>query len=186
MYCSSRANLLVQGHPQRGIRSTRLILFGAVGLPVIFLMGCDWFEERPEILQCERWVQLGLAAPSTYKRIGVEIADSPPLSREEFQIRAGLDRAPQETGLRIRTVYLSYDAANGFGVPIRNTKACLFQVSEADRTRDLYRAVEMDRPGPPWRGLNEGSPELEAELKERWRADACCILEEGASNTVGP
>jgi hypothetical protein len=59
------------------------------------------------IEECERWAQAKLVAPSTYKRISVTVG------------------IPDEKTQR-QDVFISYDAANSYGTPIRQLEHCQF------------------------------------------------------------
>ncbi len=90
-------------------------------LAVYGLAGCG---DRPEISQCEQYVLGKLKAPSTYKRIAASGMGVPYPKPKQY------------------TVTVEYDAANSFGVPIRETQVCVFPLS-GDRP-DTSKYIDFD------------------------------------------
>lgn len=95
-------------------------------LGVSVLAGCT----PPEVKNCEGELLTELRSPSTYKRATAQVVEEP---RD----------APKEI-----VVYISYDAANIYGTPVREMKVCRypakngkpdFATKEAQETADLER-----------------------------------------------
>jgi hypothetical protein len=93
-----------------GNATARAALAIAVGA-TLSLAGCgpspSVAREREMVAQCEAWLQAKLVAPSTYKQIRVTVG------------------IPDEKTQR-QDVFVTYDAANSFGTPIRGLEHCQF------------------------------------------------------------
>ncbi len=96
------------------------------------LTGCSAFE-APEIADCEAGLLRTLKAPSTYKRIKASSTDL-----------SGI-------GKRQQSVRLEYDAANGFGVPIRGDVICVYAL-RSDGKVDLGSAQRIYPDGIQYSG----------------------------------
>lgn len=106
---------------------------GAVSA-ALMLTGCN----RPEVTACENFVRDGLRSPSSYRRIGIETSDQA-MSLSEFRNITGdkpggvlevmTDNAHKHG---IRTVSLEYDAQNGFGATLRETRQCYFRMRDGE------------------------------------------------------
>ena len=97
------------------------IRWTALCLLAIALSGCF---ERQEIQQCESYAIAKLKAPSTYKRIDASGAPTPQDRPTEY------------------TVTVSYDAANLYGVPIRETQVCVFPLKNGEP--DTSKHIDFD------------------------------------------
>ena len=104
---------------------------------------------KPEVSACEEFVKAGLSAPATYRRVTSEIRvervswaqhlEESPGDRDNDLLKRAFD-----LGQDRRIVSLTYDAQNGFGVPIRNTMQCAFRLSEGKLTdHNLEKAVQL-------------------------------------------
>ena len=110
------------------------------------LGGCNLLKGGgSEIAQCEAFVRGQLKAPSTYKRVHALASDSSLLTAREFQERLGDPVPPPESRLRLRDVSLTYEAQNGFGVPIEQTAYCQFKITEEDRESELISPLAVSR-----------------------------------------
>ncbi len=99
--------------------------FAAMALPVIVLAGCS--QDPPEIRACEAYVKAFIDAPATYKRASASSFES------------------VKDGQPIQSVTLNYDAANTFGVPVREMEFCKFALVRGKPvTRGYERGVGLD------------------------------------------
>ncbi|MDO9489032.1 MAG: hypothetical protein Q7J32_11705 [Sphingomonadaceae bacterium] len=121
-----------------------LTLAGAASLSM--LGGCDFIKGGSgEIARCEAFVKAQLRSPSTYKRVHASVFDSRLLTAAEFQERLGDKVPPPESALRLRSVSLTYEADNGFGVPIEERADCQFKVTEEERDAELISPDAITR-----------------------------------------
>lgn len=72
---------------------------------------------------CEDVITKDLRSPSTYKRVDTVIE-------------------PHEIGTDVRSVHITYDAANAFGTPVRGTGGCAFEV--APDTGEFPSKIELE------------------------------------------
>ena len=133
----------------RGEKAPRTKIRWSVMSLCSLLAACD----KPDVAACEQFIQAGLKAPSTYRRITIESHDIP-TTRRQFWADAGLPDPIKDPSSTIRalaqledrakitrrTTYISYDADNGMGVPIRGLNSCTFKLVDgelpsADRLR---------------------------------------------------
>ncbi len=71
---------------------------------LIFIAGCS--AEKPEVEDCERYLMPKLKAPATYKRVeGKSYVDG-----------------------KVAKVFITYDAANSYGTPIRGIQMCQYPI----------------------------------------------------------
>jgi len=96
---------------------------------VLFLLiaGCAEYTP-PEVRACEDYLMAKLKAPATYKRVGFSSAATD----------------------GIQHVSIEYDAANSYGVPLRETQLCAFPIKDgqpdvAYRDHDRDIEIEADR-----------------------------------------
>lgn len=75
------------------------------------LAGCGAFDDGSSraIRVCEKIVTDQLRSPSTYGRISVMTEDA-------------------VQGRGVRSIFITYDAANAFGTPVRGAQQCAFEV----------------------------------------------------------
>ncbi len=104
---------------------------------------------KPEISACEEFVKGGLRAPATYRRVSLETRDER-VTWDEYLRESPSDRGNEmlkrafDLGQERRIVSLTYDAQNGFGVPVRNMTRCAFRLSEGKlANRNLKTTVRL-------------------------------------------
>lgn len=110
---------------------------------VVVLSGC----EKPVVKACEAYIQDGLRAPSTYKRIGIEEASVPATYEERISLGADprLMAIAKKHKFPVEPLYaltISYDAQNAMGVPIRSKQVCMFG---GDEPSDLLLKRGLER-----------------------------------------
>lgn len=102
------------------------------------LAGCG----QPDVEACETFIKSELQAPATYRRVAITKVDSALMSMSEFRRRTGipdLRRDENETLRRygelregdrpsLRTLGITFEADNGYGVPVRATRVCAFKL----------------------------------------------------------
>lgn len=107
----------------------------------ISLAGC----EKTEVRVCENYIKKGLQSPATYKRAEVKSYDEDQGSLDAFRASVGLSpvanadqlgklEAQLNAGRKIskRQLYITYDADNAFGTPIRGIGACVFKLTDGE------------------------------------------------------
>lgn len=95
------------------------------------LCACD----KETVKTCETYIQGGLSAPSTYKRIAVQESSVPityeqllALGKDPRMVKIAKDfHMPAES---LHMVTISYDAQNALGVPLRSKQICTFESDE--------------------------------------------------------
>lgn len=98
----------------------------------VLLAGCD----KADVKACEDYILDGLRSPSTYERIEVTRSESPVAPADydriigvlDGSIGAAVKKADLSEGVAVRSLYVSYDAQNAFGAPVRNIEECKFKV----------------------------------------------------------
>lgn len=106
--------------------------------------------------QCETVIKERLRAPSTYKRISVDV-DKDPLTRSEYvELLRSEDTGPGLTSALLEqqaagkhnptryTLWISYDAANAYGTPIRSKSRCAYVSHTGDWPRQGAYLLEVD------------------------------------------
>lgn len=114
---------------------------GWVGLiAMCLLLGACSPGSSPFLRDCEKAIGERLLAPSTYKRVsaveteevltldGWRAVADPKIAMPEAAVKSNIDAGKPPKGLMAR---IEYDAANGYGVPIRKTAICTF-VADTD------------------------------------------------------
>lgn len=131
-----------------------------LGLVAMCLAGCDALESNDEsaVKVCEAFIQDRLKAPATYSRV---------------ELTVEMKQAGQPT----RDVFISYDAANAYGTPIRSIERCTFDT-----------LPNGDFPTPSVMGMgvsNAERAEIMAQVNSLHRAPGstpvepvnCCLLD---------
>jgi hypothetical protein len=111
--------------------------FLVMGTCALLLGGC--LKEDPFLTACESVLKERLAAPATFKRIDFNTSKKAiPLSRIESN--PNIAKRREEAGVKAseHTMFLTYDAQNRMGVPLRSTVACTYETSGSD-TSDASR-----------------------------------------------
>jgi hypothetical protein len=104
--------------------------------------------DSPLVAACEEAIKSELLAPSTYRRANLhEAAETITLddyfaARQDDPARQKLLRMDYSQGTRL-TAQLSYDASNGFGVPIRAGVTCTYDYL-GDKPQPADWAVRLD------------------------------------------
>ncbi|MEW6630327.1 MAG: hypothetical protein AB1440_05615 [Pseudomonadota bacterium] len=108
---------------------------------------------------CETVIKERLRSPSGYKRIEVVEAEAKPLSLEDFLKYGGYDDGDTMQALYTKIYnsdvannhtpkmlerYISYDAPNGYGVPIRSTAICQLPSEDGNASNASSLAVIVD------------------------------------------
>jgi hypothetical protein len=113
----------------------------ALALIAPVLGGCEAaVAGADQIAECEAFLQRGLLAPSTYKRIGASVTDSELLPPAQFAREVTQSNLPAEPA-HLRVVGLTYDADNSFGAPLRDIYVCQFRISAAARAAEDPKPV---------------------------------------------
>ncbi|WCA60301.1 hypothetical protein G6M16_007230 [Agrobacterium tumefaciens] len=113
---------------------------------------------------CEDVLKERLRSPSTYKRIEVTDAEDKILSRDEYLMRMrddGVSSAEMQANLRsfddgrdkptIFRRFISYDASNAYGVPVRGTTECEYLSSRGDESSVSKFSVRVNgKTGTEW------------------------------------
>lgn len=146
----------------------------AAGLALMALASCD--QASPDVKACEGYIKANLLAPSTYKRIGVLKTDQA-MTAPEFTAAVGLDhqtstqqlalRNEAARGLALRTVSITYESENGFGVPVREDKICAFKV-----VGGVPEVAPADRDGAR---LDKAVRELNDKIGVKKAPFECCL-----------
>jgi hypothetical protein len=133
-------------------RST--IIAATVAASSVLATSCSFFESKFE-LACEDVVKSRLLAPSAYKRISIE-RDDQLLTREEYvAYLADRNESDVMTKLYLKgfddgqdkpsklRAFITYDAPNAFGTPIRGTSECEYvsNSGKEDSDRNFYRLL---------------------------------------------
>lgn len=85
-----------------------------LALAALALASCS-SQKTLAVDACEGYIKAGLRSPSTYKVVETTLNDP---------IKA-------DSGRFVRTISISYDAANAFGTPIRGAEICSFVVDSS-------------------------------------------------------
>ncbi|MDB5681676.1 MAG: hypothetical protein JWO16_1481 [Sphingomonas bacterium] len=130
-----------------------LILVSAIALS-----GCG----KPDVAACESYLKKKLKSPATYQRVDVKSYDEGPMTLDAFRTSMGLLPTAQADelgkldsqllkGRKIskRQVFVTYDAANAFGTPIRGIEVCTFRLADgelepADRLESYAGQAALD------------------------------------------
>ena len=98
----------------------------AVVLVFALLLGaCD----GPEIKVCEDYILAKLRSPSTYKRIEVDGINVPYENPDRYHLS------------------ITYDAANAYGTPVRETQSCVFGLKGGKPDTSKYYDFDTDLQG---------------------------------------
>lgn len=108
----------------------RLLKIAVVAL-VLPLCACD----KNTVKTCEAYIQGGLKAPSTYKRVSLDEHSS--ATTYEQLVSMGKDPRMVEVAKKmslpagpLHMVRIRYDADNAMGVPLRDEQVCYFEGEE--------------------------------------------------------
>ncbi len=93
--------------------------------------GCN----QPDVDSCEQFVKLGLKAPSTFRAMQVTMRDekvtwAQHLREEPNDRNVEIFKRAYELGKFRRIVTLEYEVSNAFGVPIRSSEQCAFDLRD--------------------------------------------------------
>lgn len=114
------------------------------------LAGCD-----QGLSVCEEHIKDGLRSPSTYHRIGYEVRrEEVPIPRPSKSDRGLLasitpmaERLAEWKAHPTQQVYrytVESDAANAYGVPVRDKQSCVFTVDQVERLGNLPFTLSGD------------------------------------------
>ncbi len=118
----------------------RTVLLALLVLP---FTGCDrlGLGNPEEVKACRVFAQAGLSAPSTYTEASVRSFDNP-IAEEEVRRRYFPDADDELQRMRmdrlrgrrlgIRSIFLSFDAANAYGTPLRQLAGCDFLLVDGE------------------------------------------------------
>jgi len=151
-------------------------------IPLLIVLGsCSAVDEwrNPEVAACENFIKEGLASPSSYHRIKF-LTDDEEISAEDYAYGKGwtpnspfFDLAIKEAvDPAIRSASIEYDAANGYGTPIRSFGFCQFLMSNAGQDEfgeDPAKAAESIRSMNAVAALAPGLTEQQRVLRP------CCL-----------
>ncbi|UWQ95267.1 hypothetical protein K3728_16530 [Rhodobacteraceae bacterium M385] len=109
----------------------------------------DFFQSTEELFcqVCEAQMVERLRSPSSYERLECEHFDLEPMDEAAYATWRGVESfdALEETDRRIfsygtsyvASIFLSYEAANGFGAQIRGVAQCQARVTDESAARDV-------------------------------------------------
>ena len=132
-------------------------------LVISALSGCDLMTPKL-VTVCEDLLKDRLNSPSSYKRIEVSDGSSKLLTRDEYAKQMasdGLSKTIAEFDLKafdegtnkptVFRYFISYDASNGFGVPLRRTAECeYFSRTGEEGDASKYSTKVNGKTGTDW------------------------------------
>jgi hypothetical protein len=153
-----------------------------IGIGFCMALGaCD----DPEVRACEVFLKKTLRDPTSYKRISITKADQHFANWKAYQERTGDERPlsiAKSFGVApagrpgLRTVAVSYEAANGVGDPVPGRQICAFELRNGElgkNAEDLERAAIVSYSHVALRGLlKDGSS---ARAPETGLKFDCCM-----------
>ncbi len=122
------------------------LFFVLIGAGAFAFGGCA--KADPFLTACESALKERLAAPATFNRINFNTSKKEiPLARIESNPN-GL-KLREAVGARAteHTMFLTYDAHNRMGVPLRSTVACTYETSGSDASDASKFTVKIDGMG---------------------------------------